>query len=78
METELLPCTSACGCKFHALSIYLHPSFTATQASTFPSITPGTQGLTLLLGRQRKKARLTNSQEATHEISLVRFSPHAP
>ena len=27
-EPQLLPCTPACGYKFHALIVYLHPTFT--------------------------------------------------
>ena len=29
IESQLLPCRTACGCKFHALAVYLHPIFTA-------------------------------------------------
>ena len=29
IEPQLLPYASACGYKFHALAIYLHPTFTA-------------------------------------------------
>ena len=43
-----------CSCKFHKLATHPHPTFTAPQASSFPSITSGTQELTLPLGRQGK------------------------
>ena len=43
-----------CSYKFHKLATHPHPTFTAPQASSFPSITPGTQELTLPLGRQGK------------------------
>ena len=29
MESQLLPCAQACGCKFHALAVYLQPRFTS-------------------------------------------------
>ena len=29
IESQLFPCTPACACKFHALEVYLHPTFTA-------------------------------------------------
>ena len=29
IESQLLPCAPACGYKFHALAVYLHPIFTA-------------------------------------------------
>ena len=29
IASQLLPCAPACGCKFHALAVYLYPSFTA-------------------------------------------------
>ena len=29
IKSQLFPCAAACGCKFHALAIYLHPTFTS-------------------------------------------------
>ena len=29
IKSQLLPCAPACGYKFHALAVYLHPIFTA-------------------------------------------------
>ena len=29
IESQLLPCAPACSYKFHALAVYLHPTFTA-------------------------------------------------
>ena len=29
IKPKLLPCATACGCKFHALAVYLHLTFTA-------------------------------------------------
>ena len=29
IQPQLLPCTPACGYKFHALAVYLHPTLTA-------------------------------------------------
>ena len=29
IESQLLPCVPACGCKFHALAVFLDPIFTA-------------------------------------------------
>ena len=29
IESQLLPCAPACGYKFHAPTVYLHPTFTA-------------------------------------------------
>ena len=28
IKPQLLPCAPTCGCKFHALAVYVHPTFT--------------------------------------------------
>ena len=40
IELQLLPCTTACGYKFHALPVHLHPTFRNLESSQTSAVRP--------------------------------------